>query len=195
MNVWFPYELEEVLRLTIILLWRLQVFNLNERRHRILSVLLSRAPRETESCPLCFSLLLKDLPIAVEGPLKQVKFILYADDAVAYGMSKSHVQQAIARLNEASAELGLSLNLDETKAMKFRNGGILAKSDELKLLLNLLSPKNTNTKVLRNHILRRFGSLPATKRGTVPPIREFWTDHWTHVFMDHRNGARGGGTR
>ena len=83
--------------------------------------------------PLLFSVLMKDLPTKVKGMSDRVNFLQYADDVMIYGRSRFHVQQALHRLEKASAELGLSINRDKTEAVKFRRGGHIAATDELRL--------------------------------------------------------------
>ena len=81
--------------------------------------------------PLLFSLLLNDLPARVQGSTGHVRTLLYADDLVIFGRSRFHVQQALARLSIYVREVGLTINMDKTEAMKFRRGGRFAESDPL----------------------------------------------------------------
>lgn len=83
--------------------------------------------------PLLFSVLIKDLARLIKGPRDLVKVLMYADDLVVYGTSRFQVQQALARLNAAVGNLGLTVNVAKTKAMKFRQGGYLAANDTLRL--------------------------------------------------------------
>jgi hypothetical protein len=83
--------------------------------------------------PLLFSVLLKDLPKQICGPRNLVKVLLYADDLVIYGRSRFQIQQALARLDAAVKDLGLTINLRKTEALKFRRGGRVARNDSLHL--------------------------------------------------------------
>ena len=83
--------------------------------------------------PLCFSLLIKDLPAQITNTHSQVKLQCYADDVVLYSTSRFHLQQALCTLSAAANELGLKINKSTTEAMKFRRGGKLRADDEFRL--------------------------------------------------------------
>ena len=83
--------------------------------------------------PLLFSMLVADLPSRIMDRHHFVKILQYADDLVLYSTSRFHIQQALATLNAHVSELGLTINVQKTEAVKFRRGGRLAASDKLYL--------------------------------------------------------------
>ena len=93
--------------------------------------------------PLLFSVLLKDFSESVCGPRGLVKVLLYADDLVIYGPSRFQLQQALARLHQAVSELGLTVNLAKTEAVKFRRGGRVATNDALHLTSSAITYVNS----------------------------------------------------
>lgn len=83
--------------------------------------------------PLLFSVLIGDLPSQITTRHPLVKVILYADDLVMFSTSRHHLQQAIVTLTKYVGEVGLTINNKKTEALKFRRGGRLAATDELRL--------------------------------------------------------------
>jgi len=116
--------------------------------------------------PLLFSILIADLPQRVKDQHKFVKMLLYADDLVLFSTSRFHLQQALVTLGKYVKEIGLEINLQKTEAIKFRRGGKVARSDELRLYGNALRFVNSFTylgvtltvtgKSFSKHIAERF---------------------------------------
>ena len=57
----------------------------------------------------------------------EVLFLMYADDIVLVGETIIQLQRKINILEQFCRKYGMKVNLDETKVMVFRNGGITAK--------------------------------------------------------------------
>jgi len=83
--------------------------------------------------PILFSVLISDLPARITFRHQFVKVLMYADDLVLYSSSRFHLQQALVTLQKYCKEAGLIINETKTEAMKFRRGGRLATSDQLRL--------------------------------------------------------------
>ena len=85
------------------------------------------------SSPILFSILTSKLPEIITTRHPAVKLLMFADDIVMYSKSKYQLQRAILSLSQHAESLGLIINEGKTEAMKFRNGGRLAKDDFLTL--------------------------------------------------------------
>lgn len=83
--------------------------------------------------PLLFAVLIGDLPSRITDRHPLVKVILYADDLVMFSTSRHHLQQAIVTMTNYVSEVGLTINNNKTEALKFRRGGRLAATDELRV--------------------------------------------------------------
>ena len=81
--------------------------------------------------PLMFILFLADLPSALLC-VRDLTCLLYADDLVIFSESIESVQKAVDVLFFYCKENGLQVNVSKTKAMKFRRGGKLKRSDIIK---------------------------------------------------------------
>ena len=81
--------------------------------------------------PYLFILTTSDLPAVVLEHCPDVQIIMYADDVVLWSESCQQVQDAVDCLVEWSDANRLSINAAKTKAIKFRRGGRLARSDAL----------------------------------------------------------------
>ena len=61
-----------------------------------------------------------------------VRFLFYADDLVLISRDRAPIQKALSVIEEWCQENGIDLNVDKTKAVKFRRGGRLCNDDSLK---------------------------------------------------------------
>ena len=59
----------------------------------------------------------------------EIYSLLFADDIVLVSQTPAGLQNQINNLKQASEELGLEVNLDKTKAMTFRRGGYLGRTE------------------------------------------------------------------
>jgi hypothetical protein len=82
---------------------------------------------------LLFVVLLYDLPAHIIGLFPNVKIILYADDIVLLANDILTLTAATKELMSFCGQCGLELNIRKSKAMKFRRGGRLARTDRLVL--------------------------------------------------------------
>ena len=90
--------------------------------------------------PLLFSLLITEVAkkIAAGGRAgyqlipgaRDIFSLLFADDIVLIARTPAGLQNQINNLKEASANLGLVVNLDKTKVMVFRKGGFLGRAEK-----------------------------------------------------------------
>ena len=90
--------------------------------------------------PLLFSLLITEVAkkIAAGGRAgyqlipgaRDIFSLLFADDIVLIARTPAGLQNQINNLKEASANLGLVVNLDKTKVMVFRKGGYLGRAEK-----------------------------------------------------------------
>ena len=90
-------------------------------------------PQGTNLSPLLFLSLLSDLQREIKDIHPTVGMLLYADDTVLYSRIRRDLQASIRSLDRYCQNNGLKINVSKTKAMKFRNGGSLAKHDKLNL--------------------------------------------------------------
>ena len=77
--------------------------------------------------PILFVLLLHDLPGIVQELHPKVRLILYADDIAVFSRVRSHLQAALRSIESYFRDLGLAINLQKSKAMKFRSGAASGK--------------------------------------------------------------------
>jgi hypothetical protein len=63
--------------------------------------------------------------IFIDEEYNNVNMLLYADDIVLVGDNIGHVQKLLDNLSLFSRKWGLKVNMDKTKLMVFRNGGII----------------------------------------------------------------------
>jgi hypothetical protein len=83
--------------------------------------------------PLLFVLLSIDLIVRFKEKFNDVKLIMFADDIVVYSNHLASVQRSIDFIDEWASGVRLTINVQKTKAMKFRRGGPLARNDVLLL--------------------------------------------------------------
>jgi hypothetical protein len=79
--------------------------------------------------PILFVLLTIDLIERLRTECPEVEVSMFADDLEASGTSREAVQRAVDLIDSWAKSLGMSINIDKTKAMKFRKGGRLARDD------------------------------------------------------------------
>jgi len=82
---------------------------------------------------LLFVLLLSDLPAILRERHPTVRVTLYADDMVLYCRARTDLQSCLHTVQELSASNGLTINVEKTKAMKFRRGGRPSRFDRLRV--------------------------------------------------------------
>jgi hypothetical protein len=80
---------------------------------------------------LLFVVIMGVISEALRGAASLARAIFYADDVVIIGRTIEELQEAVNVLCTKALECGLEINIEKTKAMKFRKGGRLARSDEL----------------------------------------------------------------
>ena len=129
--------------------------------------------------PLLFSVAVSDLPSMIKVRHPHVDLLLYADDLVMFSRSRFHLQQALVTFGDYIKDLGLEVNLAKTEAMKFRRGGRLANSDELRLAGTPLKYVNsftylgltvhTSGKSFTEHVTLRVGKALAASVGIEKP--------------------------
>ena len=61
---------------------------------------------------------------------KEIFSLLFADDIILVAKTPAGLQNQINNLKKASTDLGLEVNLDNTKIMVFRKGGYLGKAEK-----------------------------------------------------------------
>ena len=71
--------------------------------------------------------------ISVNDEYSNVPMLLYADDLVFVGDHIGSVQKLLNTLSEFCDNWGLKVNMDKTKFMVFRNGGIIKRNEILYL--------------------------------------------------------------
>ena len=91
-----------------------------------------------------------------------INMLLFADDLVLLGDNVGHVQQLLNNLSEFCSKFGLSVNLEKTKFMVFRNGGIV-KDNEKVYLDGKRIPLASYYKYLGVIISSRLSWTPAQK--------------------------------
>jgi hypothetical protein len=69
--------------------------------------------------------------IFVNESHQNVSMLLYADDLVLVGDNIRHVQHLLDNLSSFCVKWGLSVNMEKTKFMVFRNGGIVRKNEKV----------------------------------------------------------------
>ena len=69
--------------------------------------------------------------IFIDEEHRNVNLLLYADDIVLVGDNIGHVQKLLDNLSTFSRKWGLNVNMDKTKFMVFRNGGIIKKNEKV----------------------------------------------------------------
>jgi hypothetical protein len=89
--------------------------------------------------PLSFSLLISEVADRVKANgkhriqflpgLKEIYLLLFADDICLVSTTPAGLQNQINNLERASDKLGLTVNLNKTKAMVFRKGGHIGKAE------------------------------------------------------------------
>jgi hypothetical protein len=102
------------------------------RRHETFAQVTGLPQGDTISS-LLFVASLWDLPQRLRALVHGIGVLLYADDLAIYGETVAQVNQALKIVAEIAAEVGLMINLNKTKAMKFRRGGRLAAADRIAL--------------------------------------------------------------
>ena len=90
-------------------------------------------PQGDNLSPLLFLTLVSDLPAEIKELHPTVGLLMYADDIVLYSRIRRDLQASIRSLERYCLQNGLTINASKTKAMKFRNGGSIAKHDKLRL--------------------------------------------------------------
>ena len=81
--------------------------------------------------PFLFSLFVADLPDTLKAAAEILQVVMFADDLVFYSVSKDEVQNSLNALSRYCLQNNLQVNLTKTKAMKFRKGGMILKTDDL----------------------------------------------------------------
>ena len=59
--------------------------------------------------PICFAMLIRDLPHRIEFKHRMVEVLIFADDLFLFSTSRFHLQQAIHSLSEFIREVGLGM--------------------------------------------------------------------------------------
>lgn len=88
-------------------------------------------PQGDNLSPLLFATLLSDLPSHLRDLHSTVGIQLYADDVVLYSRIRRDLNSALRSLTRYCQANCLQINVQKTKAMKFRRGGALSSSDRL----------------------------------------------------------------
>jgi len=83
--------------------------------------------------PTLFTLITVDLINQVKERFKDVSILMYADDVALTSRDLGRLQLALSDVAEWAEPYNLRINVDKTKAQKFRRGGRLGRSDVLKL--------------------------------------------------------------
>ena len=83
-------------------------------------------PQGDKLSPLIFSLFIADLADHLKGNEEDLIIIFYADDLVIVSKTLSTLQMAMERLQKYCTTNKLEVNVNKTKAMKFRRGGRLS---------------------------------------------------------------------
>jgi len=81
--------------------------------------------------PLLFLTMTADLPGYVQAESENVHMLMYADDVVMWSKDRKALQTGLCALEKWSSDNCLTINTHKTKAMKFRQGGRIAKDDKL----------------------------------------------------------------
>jgi hypothetical protein len=79
--------------------------------------------------PILFVLLTVNLLERLRTECPEVEITMFADDLEASGTRRVAVQRAVDLINAWAKSVGMSVNTDKTKAIKFRRGGRLARDD------------------------------------------------------------------
>lgn len=129
--------------------------------------------------PLLFALFLNDIEDCVIGGIPindlKIKMLLYADDIVVLSLTPERLQQSINRIKEYCVLWNLTVNLQKSKIMVFRNGGRLARGekwyfgserievvDEYKYLGVVLTPRLTMIKHLKERLAQGKKAVNST---------------------------------
>jgi len=62
--------------------------------------------------------------------LEEILLLLFADNVVLVSSTPAGLQNQISNLQKASDSLGLTVNLDKTKVMIFRKGGLITSGEK-----------------------------------------------------------------
>ena len=80
----------------------------------------------------------KQLPgVQINGDI-EINMLLYADDLVIIGDNVGRVQRILNKLSQFCQKWGLAVNTKKTKAMIFRNGGIVKSTERFYLDGNVI---------------------------------------------------------
>ena len=100
------------------------------------------------SSPKLFSIFINDLANYVNSPnergiyvsdeISDLNILMFADDVASFADTVVQLQRQINKVEKFSKGVGLEINLDKTKIMVFRNGGVLKQSEKWSYNGNLI---------------------------------------------------------
>ena len=92
------------------------------------------------SSPKLFSIFINDLANYVNSPnergiyvsdeISDLNILMFADDVASFADTVVQLQRQIIKVEKFSKGVGLEINLDKTKLMVFRNGGVVKQSEK-----------------------------------------------------------------
>ena len=92
------------------------------------------------SSPKLFSIFINDLAnyvnssnergIFVKDEISDLNILMFADDVASFADTVVQLQRQINKVEKFSKGVGLEINLDKTKILVFRNGGVLKQSEK-----------------------------------------------------------------